>query len=74
LNYIQNLKGKLLLIHGTGDLTVVPQHSLSLIKKAVELGIDLDFFPYIGSQHSVKGKDKLHMFNKITNYFLENLK
>jgi dipeptidyl-peptidase-4 len=74
LNYIQNLKGKLLLIHGTGDLTVVPQHSLSLIKKAVELGIDLDFFPYIGSQHSVKGKAKLHMFNKITNYFLENLK
>ncbi|HLG31965.1 MAG TPA: DPP IV N-terminal domain-containing protein [Ignavibacteriaceae bacterium] len=73
LNYIQNLKGKLLLIHGTSDLTVVPQHTISLIKKAVELGVELEFFPYIGSTHSIKGKDKLHMFKKITNYLLNNL-
>jgi dipeptidyl-peptidase 4 len=73
-NYIHNLKGKLLLIHGTSDPVVVLQHSLSLIEKAVELGVELEYFPYIGSEHSVRKKDRLHLYNKITNYFFENLK
>jgi dipeptidyl-peptidase-4 len=73
-NHIHNLKGKLLLLHGTSDPVVVHQHSLALIKKAVELGIELDYFPYIGAEHSVRGKSRLHMYRKITNYFLENLK
>jgi dipeptidyl-peptidase-4 len=33
LNYVNNLKGKLLLIHGTNDDVVVEQHNLSLVKK-----------------------------------------
>ena len=35
-NYVKNLKGKLLLIHGTNDDVVVEQHNLSLVKKFVE--------------------------------------
>ncbi len=74
LNYVQNLKGKkLLLVHGTSDVTVVWQHTLMFAKKAADLNIPLDYFPYVGHQHGVYGPDAVHLYNKITNYFLTNL-
>jgi dipeptidyl-peptidase-4 len=73
LNYAQNLKGKLLLVHGTSDPTVVWQHTLLYCKKVTELGIDMDYFPYLDHLHHVKGTDKFHLYQKMTNYFLENL-
>jgi dipeptidyl-peptidase-4 len=74
LNYLENLKGKLLLLHGTSDPVVVWQHTLMLAEKAANLGIDVDYFPYIGHKHGVKGTDRFHLYEKITNYFIENLK
>jgi len=73
LNHINNLDGKLLEVHGTIDPTVVWQHTLQLTKKAASLNIPLDYYPYPGHPHHVKGKDALHLYNKITNYFLDNL-
>jgi len=73
LNYVDNLNGKLLLVHGTSDPTVVWQHTLLFAKKAMNMNKALDYYPYVGHQHGVGGKDNLHLYNKITNYFLENL-
>ncbi|HEX2867506.1 MAG TPA: S9 family peptidase [Ignavibacteriales bacterium] len=73
LNYVQNLKGKLLLIHGTMDPTVVWQNSLLFVQKAVSLGIPLDYFPYPGHEHGVKGSDAIHLYEKISSYFKNNL-
>lgn len=73
LNYVQNLKGKLLMIHGTMDGTVVWQHDLMFIKKCADLGIPVDYFVYPGQEHGVRGIDTFHMYNKITNYFNDNL-
>lgn len=73
LNYADNLEGKLLLVHGTNDPTVVWQNTLSFAKKCAELNKPLDYFPYIGQGHGVTGKDALHLYTKITNYFLDNL-
>jgi dipeptidyl-peptidase-4 len=73
-NYIKDLKGKLLIVHGTYDETVVLQHSLLYAESAAHLGIDLDYYPYIGHKHGIVGKDKFHLYHKITNYFIENLK
>jgi dipeptidyl-peptidase-4 len=69
LNYVQNLKGKLLMIHGTSDPIVVWQQDLMFVKKAADLNIPLDYFPYPGQEHGVRGKDELHLYNKITAYF-----
>ena len=74
LNYVDNLNGKLLMIHGTNDPTVVWQNSLRFVQKAVELNKDLDYFPYIGHGHGVSGNDAVHLYRLITNYFVENLK
>jgi len=74
LNYVKDLKGKLLLIHGTNDDVVVEQHNLSLVKKFVEAGKQVDFFPYPMHKHNVIGKDRVHLMTKVLNYIIENNK
>lgn len=74
LDKVNNLKGKLLLIHGTDDDVVVWQHSLKFIKKCVDEGIQLDYFVYPGHPHNVRGKDRVHLMQKITDYFDTYLK
>ena len=73
LNYITNLKGKLLLVHGTLDPVVLWQNTLQYAKTAAENNIPLDYYPYPGHEHHVLDKDKLHLYNKISSYFLDNL-
>lgn len=73
LNYIDKLKGKLLMIHGAQDYVVVWQHSIMYQKKAVDLGKQLDYYVYPGHEHNVTGKDRAHLMEKVTNYFIENL-
>jgi len=74
LSKVKNLKGKLLLIHGTDDDVVVWQHSLSFLKKCVDEGVQVDYFVYPGHQHNVRGKDRVHLMEKITEYFDAQLK
>ena len=72
MNYTKNLKGNLLLIHGTADDVVVMQHNYSLIKQFVEDGVQVDFFPYPMHPHNVMGKDRVHLIEKILTYILKN--
>ena len=73
MNYIDNLKGKLMLIHGTQDNVVVWQHSLMFLKACVDKGKQVDYFVYSGHEHNVTGKDRVHLFNKVSEYFMSNL-
>jgi dipeptidyl-peptidase-4 len=73
LNHIDKLKGKLMLIHGTDDDVVVWQHSIDYIKKCIDKGKQVDYFVYPGHLHNVLGKDRAHLFQKITDYFMEKL-
>ncbi|MBC7695845.1 MAG: DPP IV N-terminal domain-containing protein [Burkholderiales bacterium] len=73
LNYTDKLKGKLLMIHGAQDPVVVLQHSILYQRNAVEKGIQLDYYLYPGHEHNVLGKDRAHLMEKITNYFIDNL-
>ena len=74
LDKAKNLKGKLLLIHGTNDATVVWQHSIGFLKKTVDENVQVDYFVYPGYEHNVRGKDRVHLMQKITDYFDANLK
>ena len=73
LNYVQNLRGKLLVIHGTSDPVVVWQHSLMFVKKCIDEGKQIDYFVYPGHPHNVYGKDRVHLMTKISEYFKTNL-
>jgi dipeptidyl-peptidase-4 len=73
LNYIDNLKGKLMLIHGAQDNVVVWQHSIQFIKECVDKKKQIDYFVYPGHEHNVLGKDREHLYQKVTDYFMSNL-
>jgi dipeptidyl-peptidase 4 len=73
LNYVDKLKGKLLMIHGAQDNVVVWQHSIMYQKKAVDKGVLVDYYVYPGHEHNVLGKDRAHLMDKICTYFIENL-
>ena len=71
---VKNLQGKLLVIHGASDETVVWEHSMKFIKKSVDEGVQVDYYVYPGHAHNVRGKDRVHLMQKITDYFDVNLK
>jgi dipeptidyl-peptidase-4 len=73
LNHADKLQGKLMLIHGVQDQTVVMQHSIQFLKKSIELGKQVDFFVYPTHEHNVRGTDRLHLMEKVSNYFLDHL-
>ncbi len=73
LNYVDQLKGRLMMIHGANDDVVVWQHSLNYVKKCVDKGVLLDYFAYPGHKHNVLGKDRVHLYKTVTRYFDEHL-
>lgn len=74
MNYVDKLKGKLLLIHGTSDDVVVMQHNFALLKKFIEAQKQVDFFAYPMHKHNVLGRDRVHLMTKVLNYIIENNK
>ena len=74
LDKTKNLKGKLLMIHGTDDDVVVWQHSIRFQKKCVDEGVQMDYYVYPAHPHNVRGKDRVHLMQKISDYFDANLK
>lgn len=70
----KNLKGKLQIIIGTNDPTVVPQHAESFLKACIEAGTQPDFFVYPGEGHNMMGRSSVHLHERITQYFEDYLK
>lgn len=68
------LEGKLLIIHGGIDPTVVQQHSLVFIRECVKNNVPVDYFEYPRAEHNVRGKDRIHLMQKVTDYFNDYLK
>ncbi len=68
------LKDKLLLIHGLQDPVVLQQHSVDFVKACVDAGVQVDYMIYPGHEHNVIGKDRAHLYQKVTDYFMQNLK
>lgn len=69
-----NLKGKLQIITGYNDPTVVPQHCLSFLDACIKAGTQPDFFAYPGEEHNMRGHASVHLHERITQYFEDYLK
>lgn len=74
LSKAKDLKGKLQIITGYNDDTVVPQHCLSFLKACIEAGTQPDFFVYPGELHNMQGHASVHLHERITQYFEDYLK
>ncbi|MBI5372532.1 MAG: DPP IV N-terminal domain-containing protein [Sphingobacteriales bacterium] len=68
------LKGKLLLIHGLQDPVVVQQHSVNFVRACIDKGVQVDYMIYPGHEHNVLGKDRVHLYQKVSDYLEEHLK
>lgn len=69
-----NLKGRLEVIIGGMDPTCVPQHSISFLRACIDAGTHPDIFIYPEDGHNMMGRDRVHLHEHITRYFLDHLK
>ena len=74
INKANQLKGRLLIIHGAQDNVVVQQHSMEFINACIANGKQVDYFLYPTHEHNVRGKDRIHLNQKIADYFETHLK
>ena len=69
-----DLKGRLQLIIGANDPVCVPQHSIAFLRACIDAGTQPDYFIYPGGQHNMFGRDRVHLYTRITRYFEDYLK
>ena len=75
LSYVDRFKGKLLVIHGTGDDNVHSQNLTWLIEEFVKNDKQLDVFYYPDRPHSMRGGNaRKNLYKKMMNYFNDHLK
>lgn len=73
-NYVKNIKGNFIIIHGTGDDNVHFQNSVSMVDAMIKNNIKFDSEYYPNRNHGISGgKTRLHLFSKITSWLLTNL-
>lgn len=70
---VRELDGKLLMIHGNQDDVVLPQHNVDFQKACIDAGIQVDFYLYPGHAHNVRGKDRVHLMQKVFDYIKASL-
>ncbi|MBK8101477.1 MAG: DPP IV N-terminal domain-containing protein [Planctomycetes bacterium] len=68
------LQGRLLLVHGTDDRTVMWSHSLAFVDRCVDAGVLLDYFPYPMQTHRLVGKDRPHFLRLLKDHLDRYLK
>ena len=76
INHVDKIRGKYLLIHGTGDDNVHFQNSAQMIKALVKANVDFETMYYPDKNHSIGGiadNTSLHLYSKMTNWILQNL-
>jgi dipeptidyl-peptidase-4 len=76
INFTDRIKGKYLLIHGTGDDNVHFQNSTQMIKALIKNNIDFESAYYPDKNHNISGtvdNTTLHLWSRMTNWVLENL-
>jgi dipeptidyl-peptidase-4 len=74
VNYAGELKGKLLLIHGTADDNVHLQNSMEMIERLVQENKQFQQFLYPDKNHGIYGENtRVHLFTMITEFIHENL-
>jgi len=76
INFADQLKGKFLLIHGMADDNVHPQNTYDFITALVAADKDFELMLYPNSNHGIyTGKNtRFHLYEKMTDFLLENLK
>jgi len=73
ISYAEGLKGKLLIIHGTGDDNVHFQGTQRLLNRLIALNKQFHFMEYPNRRHGVQGSDPVHLDTLRYSFFEEYL-
>ena len=74
INHVDKLKGKFLLIHGSGDDNVHVQNSMQMIEALIQANKQFDSQIYPDNNHGIYGgKTRIQLYTKMTNFILNNL-
>ena len=74
INHVNKLKGKYLLIHGSGDDNVHVQNSMQMIEALIQANKQFDSQIYPDKNHGIYGgKTRIQLYTKMTNFIKENL-
>ncbi|MCA8957474.1 MAG: DPP IV N-terminal domain-containing protein [Planctomycetes bacterium] len=70
----KRLRGRLMVVHGTDDKTVMWSHSLAFVDRCVAAGVLVDYMPYPMQKHSLDRLHRAHLYRVLTRYFDDHLK
>ena len=74
INYVDKLKGKYLLIHGSADDNVHIQNTYEMTSALIKANKQFDLFIYPDKNHSIYGENsRYHLYNMMTNFITDNL-
>lgn len=74
ISHVNQLKGKFLLVHGSGDDNVHVQNSMQMTEALIQANKDFEWLIYPDNDHGIYGGNtRYHLYNKMTNFIKENL-
>lgn len=76
INFVDKIRGKFLLIHGTADDNVHFQNSAQLVTALVKANVDFETMYYPNKNHGISGyadNTTYHLWRKMTNWIFANL-
>ena len=74
LNHAEDIKGRLLIIHGSADDNVHVQNTYEFTEEMVQAGVQFDMAIYTNRNHGIRGGNTtMHLYTKMTNFLKDQL-
>lgn len=74
LSHAGDIKGRLLIVHGSADDNVHAQNTYEFTEKMVQAGVQFDMAIYTNRNHGIRGGNtSMHLYTKMTNFLKEQL-
>ena len=74
LNYADQLEGKFLIIHGSGDDNVHVQNTMRMVEALIQANKQFEWMIYPDKNHGIfGGNTRNHLYTKMTNFIYQNL-
>ena len=74
INFVDQMKGKYLIVHGTADDNVHYQNSVEMVEAMIQSNVSFDSEFYPNKNHGIYGGNtRYHLYQKLTDFVVQNL-
>jgi dipeptidyl-peptidase-4 len=67
--HVKEIRGRLLVVHGSADKTVMWQNTIDFLRRCIDAGVEVETMIYPGEEHGLRGKSAVHFMRKMTAFF-----